>query len=213
VEVHSTLGWPLISRQYFYVIEVVVPILFYILSDLVSMHSFLSAYIHAALGLSALYLPAASGTPLNKLQKRFDLDGNGVPDYCGEVNAQGVVSCELPDGAWTSIATSTYYPGMLYKPSPTPTKPSAPAQATGSLPAPSTFKAENGTKWTIEYVGNLQFTGGSSIMSTLGGDKCRTSKLGSKVIWNCGDMQCAGDLAECGFSMVGLFSNPSWDIP
>lgn len=172
------------------------------------MHSFLSPYIPAALCLWALYLPTASGTPLNKIQKRFDLDGNGVPDLCGEVNAQGVVTCELPDGAWTSIATSTYYPGMLNKAAPTTTKATAPAQATGSLPDPTTFKADNGTKWSIDYVGNLQFTGGSAVMATLGGDKCRTGKLGSKVIWSCGDMECGSDYTNCGFSMVRLFINP-----
>jgi hypothetical protein len=169
------------------------------------MHSFLGPYLPAALCLSALYISAASATPLNKLQKRFDLDSNGVPDLCGNVDAQGDVECMLPDGAWTSIATSTYYAGMLNtKATPTSTKVVVPAQATGSLPDPITFKADNGTKWTIEYVGNLQFTGGSSTMSTLGGDKCRSSKLGSKVVWNCGDMECGSDYTKCGFSMVRI---------
>jgi hypothetical protein len=170
------------------------------------MYSFLVSSLPIALCLSALYLPAASATPLNKLQKRFfDLDGNGIPDECGAVNAQGVVKCELPNGAWTALATSTYSAGMLYaKSTPTPAKVAAPAQVTASLPEPSTFQADNGTKWTIEYVGNLQFTG-SSALATLGGDKCRSSSLGGKVIWNCGDMECGSDPNTCGFSMVGPF--------
>lgn len=72
--------------------------------------------------------------------------------------------------------------------------------STGDLPDPATFKAQNGTKWKIEYVGDLSF---SSTLGTkgLGGDKCRSSVLGDKVIWNCGDMECAGDWQVCGFSM------------
>ncbi len=32
------------------------------------------------------------------------------------------------------------------------------------------------------------------------GDKCRSSQLGDKVIWNCGDMMCSPDFTACGFS-------------
>lgn len=34
----------------------------------------------------------------------------------------------------------------------------------------------------------------------LDGDKCRTGKIGNKVIWNCGDMECDGLWWKCGFS-------------
>lgn len=136
---------------------------------------------------------------MQKLKKRFDLDGNGVPDLCSPVSPQGDVVCDLPGGGVTTIATSTYHAGMLKAvATPTPTH----VQVTASLPHPTTFKADNGTKWKIEYVGNLKFTGGSQVMSTLSGDKCRSSKLGGKIIWNCGDMQCGDSATACGFSMV-----------
>lgn len=42
------------------------------------------------------------------------------------------------------------------------------------------------------------------------GDKCRSSTLGDKVIWNCGDMECSnsagqGDWQVCGFNMGPAF--------
>jgi hypothetical protein len=56
----------------------------------------------------------------------------------------------------------------------------------------------------VTYVGDLKFTDklGSE---NFGGDKCRTSKLGDKVIWNCGDMECGGDWQICGFNMGPAF--------
>jgi len=77
-----------------------------------------------------------------------------------------------------------------------------------SFPEPTQFRKDNGTKWSIKYVGNIKFT--QKMQSKgLGGDKCRSSKLGNKVIWNCGDMQCQntkgeGDYTVCGFAMVTL---------
>ncbi|KAB2573485.1 hypothetical protein DBV05_g7895 [Lasiodiplodia theobromae] len=85
----------------------------------------------------------------------------------------------------------------------TPTKFTT-ALPTGDLPDPATFKAQNGTKWKIEYVGDLHFSGTLGT-NGLGGDKCRSSVLGDKVIWNCGDMECAGDWRVCGFSMGPAF--------
>ncbi|KAK0647941.1 hypothetical protein DIS24_g7232 [Lasiodiplodia hormozganensis] len=85
----------------------------------------------------------------------------------------------------------------------TPTKFTS-ALPTGDLPDSATFKAQNGTKWKIEYVGDLQFSGTLGTKG-LGGDKCRSSVLGDRVIWNCGDMQCAGDWRVCGFSMGPAF--------
>ena len=76
-------------------------------------------------------------------------------------------------------------------------------QTTVSLPDPATFEKNNGTKWHIEYVGDIQFTGAMEAQG-LGGDKCRSSILGGQHIWNCGDMTC-GVLAVCGFNMGPAF--------
>ena len=71
------------------------------------------------------------------------------------------------------------------------------------LPAPSVFKTQNGTQWTLEYEGDLQFT--QTLQADgLGGDKCRTGKIGGKVIWSCGDMMCSSS-KPCGFSMGPAF--------
>ncbi|KAJ6458617.1 hypothetical protein C8R47DRAFT_145914 [Mycena vitilis] len=74
-------------------------------------------------------------------------------------------------------------------------------RATGTLPDPATFKNVNGTQWSIKYIGDLAFTDTLQAKG-LAGDKCRSSVLGSKVIWNCGDMQCGDSFINCGFSMV-----------
>ncbi|KAK7520869.1 uncharacterized protein IWZ02DRAFT_433285 [Phyllosticta citriasiana] len=66
---------------------------------------------------------------------------------------------------------------------------------TGTLPDPATFKAQNGTKWSIQYVGNLKFTG-SVGSKGFGGDKCRSSVLGG---------QCLPDWTACGFAMGPAF--------
>lgn len=72
--------------------------------------------------------------------------------------------------------------------------------ATGSLPSASDFGSQNGTSWTMEYVGNLNYSG---ILGTQGlqGDKARSSVVGGKTIWNFGDMDCPPDYTVCGFSM------------
>ena len=75
---------------------------------------------------------------------------------------------------------------------------------TGELPSPSQFASDNGTKWTITYVGDLGFTGPLG-PAGLQGDKCRTSSLGDQTLWNCGDMQCGSSVATCGFSMGPSF--------
>ncbi|KAK8247637.1 hypothetical protein HDK77DRAFT_481127 [Phyllosticta capitalensis] len=75
---------------------------------------------------------------------------------------------------------------------------------TGTLPDPATFKTQNGTKWSIQYVGNTKFSGTVGTKG-FGGDKCRSSVLGGKVIWNCGDMECMPDWTVCGFSMGPAF--------
>ena len=70
------------------------------------------------------------------------------------------------------------------------------------LPDLNTFLAQNGTKWSIKYVGDLQFSGYFGQEQLLG-DKCRSSVLGGRTIWNCGDMMCGK--VWCGFSMGASF--------
>lgn len=71
------------------------------------------------------------------------------------------------------------------------------------LPDVDTFHRQNGTKWRIEYVGDIKFTGSLGKLG-LGGDKCRSSFLGGRHIWNCGDMMCV-TWDKCGFSMGAAF--------
>ncbi|KAJ7755921.1 hypothetical protein B0H16DRAFT_1540129 [Mycena metata] len=141
------------------------------------------------LSLSLFFLTSIA-TPA----KRYDLDGNGVPDLC-TTNSDGTASCLLSDGSLTTFKTSTTIPAP---------------RATVTLPDPATFKKDNGTKWSIKYVGNLAFTGTLQAKG-LGGDKCRSSKLGNKVIWSCGDMECKGGFTSsgCGFSMGPAFYGTS----
>ncbi|KEQ68669.1 hypothetical protein M436DRAFT_86235 [Aureobasidium namibiae CBS 147.97] len=72
------------------------------------------------------------------------------------------------------------------------------------LPDNETFSRQNGTKWHIQYVGNIEFTGPMA-EHKLGGDKCRSSFLGGRHIWNCGDMMCSPDIDTCGFAMGPAF--------
>jgi hypothetical protein len=81
---------------------------------------------------------------------------------------------------------------------------SPPARKIPQLPDSQTFLRQNGTKWNIQYVGNIEFTGPMG-RHDLGGDKCRSSFLGGRHIWNCGDMMCSPDLDTCGFSMGPAF--------
>lgn len=71
------------------------------------------------------------------------------------------------------------------------------------LPDVDTFQRQNGTKWFIEFVGDIKFTGPLGKLG-LGGDKCRSSFLGGRHIWNCGDMMCE-TVDKCGFSMGPAF--------
>jgi hypothetical protein len=72
------------------------------------------------------------------------------------------------------------------------------------LPTVEIFRQDNGTKWHIEYVGNIKFTGPMG-EEGLGGDKCRSSLLAGRHIWNCGDMMCGSVLTTCGFDMGPAF--------
>jgi hypothetical protein len=151
------------------------------------------------------------------LKKRIDLDGNGVPDWCN-FDSDGKAHCLKSDGSWVVVQPGSDSPpthptvqilvdtviaasSATTLPSPSPeTTTSAEILPTGSLPAASQFQLENGTKWKLEYVGDIQYTGELS-GKDLVGDKCRSSQIGDKIIWNCGDMMCANDWTVCGFAM------------
>jgi hypothetical protein len=142
----------------------------------------------------------------------IDLDNNGVPDLCTTA-LDGLTQCLLDD-KWTKVP-STVLPIIT-----TTSRPAASVTTTASsfstpslqplLPSgvlPSStdvFKADKGTKWHIDYVGDLQFTGELGAKDLVG-DKCRSGVIGDKVIWNCGDMICGTDLTTCGFSMGPAF--------
>jgi hypothetical protein len=64
-------------------------------------------------------------------------------------------------------------------------------RARTDLPTVEGFLQDNGTKWHIEYVGDITFTGPMGDEG-LGGDKCRSSLLAGRHIWNCGDMMWFG---------------------
>lgn len=165
-----------------------------------------------------LYCSQATAVPL--IRQRTDFDGNGIPDWCiaddnGETRcmvADGTWIPILPDatahastvptitqsstisgqGQWSSFATRTI--GVSATSAPTSILPK------GTLPPAPQFNSDNSTKWKIKYVGDIQYTGDLQSKGVLG-DKCRTSQLGDKVIWNCGDMMCAPDYTSCGFAM------------
>ena len=207
--------------------------------------------------LSFLLLLSSFASAVPTVRKRIvDLDGNGIPDWCG-YNSDGSANC-LENGQWTLVPASIASPKTVAPaaaPAPTPLKVNSQAQAasfktsfvpavasqatssqavinsqqtsshststsstttrstpaslsTASLPAPAQFKSDNGTKWTISYVGDIKYTGalaGKNLM----GDKCRTGKIGNSVIWNCGDMMCPSDYTVCGFGMGPAFYGTS----
>ena len=145
------------------------------------------------------------------LWKRYDLDCNGVPDECS-IDSSGNAQCILSNGLTTTFATATYIASCTSSTSTSTAAPSsttavrsaASSAASATLPSPSQFALDNGTKWTITYVGDLGFTGTLRDQS-LGGDKCRSSTLGDQVLWNCGDMMCGSSVFTCGFSMGPSF--------
>ena len=79
-----------------------------------------------------------------------------------------------------------------------------PRKASTNLPTPEEFLKDNGTKWNIDYVGNIKFTGPMG-KEGLGGDKCRSSSFAGRDMWNCGDMQCDSNAKICGFDMGPAF--------
>lgn len=120
---------------------------------------------------------------------------------------QPVASSPATTARATTKTTSTSATTVAVHPSSStssPAKITTTTVATGSLPSPADFKNDKGKKWKIELQGNLGFTGpvGSENITA---DKGRTGKVGDKVIWNFGDMECAGDWTICGFSMGPAF--------
>ncbi|ETN45660.1 uncharacterized protein HMPREF1541_09493 [Cyphellophora europaea CBS 101466] len=162
------------------------------------------------------------------IARPLDLDGNGIPDWCN-FNKDGTAHCLRPDGTWTvfppSASTASLKPvstvtgiaptATLGAPTTTASSYATPAASkttpvagnlpTGALPpSGQQWKADNGSKWHIEYVGDIRYTGDLATKNLMG-DKCRSSKLGGKVIWNCGDMMCTPDYTVCGFAMGPAF--------
>lgn len=109
------------------------------------------------------------------------------------------LSTGLPSGLPSSASVS---PGAVSS------RASVSGLPTGTLPDPTQFEADAGSKWQVDYVGPLQFTDQLGA-DGLGSDKCRSSKLGDKVIWSCGDMECGGDPFLCGFNMGPAFYGTS----
>ena len=158
------------------------------------MYSFLRGLLLVAFIPSLLF-----ASPI-ALQKRYDLDDNGTPDLC---YVDGTTAhCMLDDGSWVAFPASDS--GYRDSTQAVVTTTVAPPLPTGTLPSPAQFALDRGTKWSVAYQGNLAFAGKLGA-DKLGGDKCRTSKLGDKVIWNCGDMECGGNWEICGFNMGPAF--------
>lgn len=164
---------------------------------------------------SLLFLaPAILASPL---AKRYDVDGNGTPDWCKELG-NGEAECMLSGGAWTTIPSTTSASLAAAAPaSATPAQSSdgANVQAASSTSAAATsaaasptantkaaslpsdtnqFKSDKGTKWTMEVVPGTdpkQNLGPGSVYSStvnrLGWDKGRTSSIDGRVFWNFGD--------------------------
>lgn len=164
---------------------------------------------------SLLFLaPAILASPL---VKRYDLDGNGTPDWCNELG-NGKAEC-MYSGAWTTIPSTvsatvadttctsvsakttddgkvqvtSSWTAALTSATATPTaKAKAPA---AKLPDdPNQFKSDNGTKWKLEFVPGTdakQDLGDGAVysntVSRLGWDKGRTSSIDGRVFWNFGD--------------------------
>ncbi|KIW21659.1 hypothetical protein PV08_02239 [Exophiala spinifera] len=95
----------------------------------------------------------------------------------------------------SSVTTSSSRFSTTSSSTPTPT---------GILPNAWQFDTDKGTKWNLTYIGDLNFT---NPLGSLGlrGDNCRTGKVGNKVIWTCGDMQCGSNVMTCGFATA-----PGW---
>ncbi|KAI1610812.1 hypothetical protein EDD36DRAFT_466819 [Exophiala viscosa] len=123
-------------------------------------------------------------------------------------SSQSTSTASTTTAASTSTSTSTSASTVSKSTSTTTASSSSSSSSTntasGTLPAPSQFKTDNGTKWTVEYVGEIGYTGPLASQGIIG-DKCRTSKIGDQIMWNCGDMECGTSYTNCGFSMGAGF--------
>lgn len=128
----------------------------------------------------------------------IDLDGNGIPDNCAP-DGHDTFRCILVDGTTTTLAAPPAIVTSTTAWPPSATESSYSDLPSGTLPSSKQFEADNGTKWSIEYVQHIKFTGELG-QKNLYGDKCRSSELGGKIIWSCGDMWCDGDYQICGFA-------------
>ncbi|KPI36754.1 uncharacterized protein AB675_11865 [Cyphellophora attinorum] len=153
------------------------------------------------------------------IARPIDLDGNGIPDFCVPQD-NGSTLCLDPNGKWIEPPSQDVVAPQTTSPQPTattgtqnPTDSTAPLVAlptASSLPPlnpfgkTADFASAKGTKWDISYIGDIKYTGSLATKSVYG-DKCRTSKIGSKVIWNCGDMSCNPNVDVCGFAMGPAF--------
>jgi len=113
-----------------------------------------SFIMYPSAGLNALFfLVFVSDTSVAKpLEKRYDLDGNGVPDLCEVYNS--AADCLEDDGSWTTFAASetgfkvgsTVILTSSLSETAIPTTAATVTLPTGSLTAPSQFAEGKGTK-------------------------------------------------------------------
>lgn len=139
---------------------------------------------------------AAVAAPSSQTDTRQPEWGVPTSELSSQPSQSYVASQPAPSSSVTQAA-----------PSSTPSQVAPPSNdnlATGKLPSPEQWKLDKGSKWTMDYVGDIKFTGGLAGKDVVG-DKCRTSKLGDKIIWNCGDIGCNPDVLTCGFSMGPAF--------
>ncbi|KAG4436532.1 hypothetical protein IFR05_007970 [Cadophora sp. M221] len=178
--------------------------------------------------MKLLFLLIASTVLANpNLRKRYDLDGNGVPDYCYDDDT-GIAHCLDSNNKWTTFQGTarpkqTSISGTAK--ASTPTRPATTsshitttsipslstainaALPTATLPPPSTFASQNNSKWIISRVGYIY----SSSMPDLTWDKGRTSVLSGTSFWNFGDVLAKDGLKD-GFSMGAAFYSTRTDI-
>lgn len=190
--------------------------------------------MHASILIGLLLVCMIDGKPVRH-SKRYDTDYNDAPDkyYIDEATANFMLQnslwtsfpvtssivCPLT-GLTTSLTMHTLSPistatfGITTNTTTTTPvvaassisllSPLNTASPTERLPSPADFEADKGTEWQIELLGNLRYTGALG-SKKINADKGRTGKIGDKIVWNFGDMQCADDWRVCGLSMGSAF--------
>ncbi|KUJ16117.1 uncharacterized protein LY89DRAFT_75184 [Mollisia scopiformis] len=168
--------------------------------------------------MKTLYIVFASvalSSPL--LEKRYDLDHNGILDWC--YTDGDVVSCLLSEASyvWTTF-TATMSTQAIATPISTAasitTTPASfvvstasPSLPTGTLPSPDAWAKDNSTRWHVSDVGSIY----SSTLARLGWDNGRTSVLNNTPFWNFGDVLSLDGLQD-GFSTGPAFYGTPDDI-